>query len=154
VDDNRFREMSRQRDSKLWDESRFEDPNFGDDLPKVKAVVNLMTSDKRKLTGQKLAIVKALRIGPRPNYYFPVTLGIMKYTNRTSELNKMGYINEARRVDNTGVWIYHLIEDPDCSCMCDGPLFCEVHREEGINEQAMMVDDMIDEVKHHGPRRM
>ena len=35
MDDNRFREMSRQRDKTLWDESRFEDPNEGDDLPKL-----------------------------------------------------------------------------------------------------------------------
>ena len=35
MDENRFREMSRQRDSKLWDESRFEDPNHGDDMPRT-----------------------------------------------------------------------------------------------------------------------
>ena len=35
MDDNGFRQMSRQRDDKLWDESRFDDPNHGDDLPKV-----------------------------------------------------------------------------------------------------------------------
>ena len=35
MDDARFREMSRQRDSKLWDEKRFEDPNHGDDMVKV-----------------------------------------------------------------------------------------------------------------------
>ena len=35
MDDNRFRQMSRQRDSKLWDESRFDDPNHCDDMPKL-----------------------------------------------------------------------------------------------------------------------
>ncbi len=35
MNDNRFSQMSRQRDNHLWDESRFDHPNHGDDLPKV-----------------------------------------------------------------------------------------------------------------------
>ncbi len=33
MNDNRFREMSRQRDDKLWNDR--DHPNHGDDLPKV-----------------------------------------------------------------------------------------------------------------------
>ena len=33
MNDNRFREMSRQRDGRLWNDR--EDPNSGDDTPKV-----------------------------------------------------------------------------------------------------------------------
>ena len=102
-----------------------------------------------KLTGQKKRIIDMLRQGPVRNYLFP-QVGILKYTNRMSELNALGYIIEARRVEKTGTWIYHLVEDPDCSCACDGPLFCEVHRQEGLDQEAMKADDLIDEVKHHG----
>ena len=105
----------------------------------------------KPLTGQKKRIIEMLRRGDMPNHVFPA-VGILKYTNRMSELNAIGYIIEARRVEKTGTWIYTLVEDPECSCICDGPLFCEIHREEGINQRQMMVDDALDEERHHGPR--
>ena len=104
-----------------------------------------------KLTGQKKKIIEMLRMGPHANYAFPM-VNILKYTSRMSELNKMGYVIEAVKQERSSTWIYHLIEDPDCTCMCDGPLFCEIHREEGIDREAMKADDLIDEVKHRGAR--
>lgn len=102
-----------------------------------------------KLTGQKKKIVEMLRVRPRCNYEFPM-VNILKYTNRLSELNKMGYIIEAERQERSSTWVYTLVEDPDCTCMADGPLFCEVHREEGVNCEAFRADSILDEVKHHG----
>ena len=42
------------------------------------------------MKGQKGEIPRALRTGPQPNYVFP-RMGILKYTNRISELRQMGY---------------------------------------------------------------
>ena len=54
--------------------------------------------------------------------------------------------------ERTNTYWYRLDDDPRCTCIADGPLYCELHREEGINAEADRIDSLIDEVKHHGPR--
>ena len=60
------------------------------------------------MTGQKGKILEMLRISPRPNYAFPA-VGILKYTNRISELNALGYDIRCTH-QKGGVFLYTLHE--------------------------------------------
>ena len=65
------------------------------------------------MKGQKGKILEALRDGPKPNYYFPNKMNILKYTNRMSELNAAGYKITCHH-QKGGVFIYTLHEVQGC----------------------------------------
>ena len=83
-----------------------------------------------------------------------------RYGHVLSVLRKRGHVikpikpKDGPCPDQKNTWWYELEEDAECTCMCDGPIFCDVHREQGIDAAADAGDAARDEVRHHGPRRM
>ena len=61
-----------------------------------------------KPKSQKQRILEALQECDCPNWWFPVRMSILKYTNRISELRRDGYEIGTYKLNEGGTVWYHL----------------------------------------------
>lgn len=80
------------------------------DIPAVPvAPACILEPERKRLSGQNLAILDALRRGPMRNT--DLALIALKYTSRLSDLRKAGYeVRIQSRDTKTGVVVYELVE--------------------------------------------